>query len=236
MKKKFIIIVALLLILSCLIAFGACKKVTEQQPEERQGLQKNVSTYHDAAYVGANEDFGVTLFTGECEKLIVVDGKVGELTPFATLTVTPLASSLFNNTYTYVLVGANGERTGDLVKDVIGATFSAELTNVKELGAVTAVKVVAQGILDSEITLTNKLDGAPNWKDILKISEEAFAEEIKAETDTGNLEREIYIKLVNAMADEDAPYYYYVSFIKSPADYWALLIDPETGAVISKKV
>ena len=235
MKKNLMIVIALLLTLFCLVAFGACNKTIEQ-PEERQGLQKNVSTYHDAVYVGANEDFGVTLFTGECEKLIVVDGKVGELTPFATLTVTPLTSSLFNNTYTYVLVGANGERTGELIKDVIGATFSAELTDIKDLGAVTAVKVVAQGILESEIALANKLDGALTWKDVLKIAEEAFSEEIKAETDTGNLEREIYIKLVNAMADEDAPYYYYVSFINSPTDYWALLIDPETGAVISKKV
>ena len=49
-------------------------------------------------------------------------------------------------------------------------------------------------------------------------------------------QREIYIKLVNALPDDEAPYYYYVSFIKSPADYWALLLDPVKGEVISKKV
>ena len=68
------------------------------------------------------------------------------------------------------------------------------------------------------------------------LSEEELKEQIAAEAGTSELQREIYIKLVNAMPDEDAPYYYYVSFIKSPSDYWALLIDPMKGEVISKKV
>ncbi len=236
MKKILIVIIALMLTLACLFSLAACKKKTEENAEERTGLEKNVSTFHDAVYVGANDDFSLQLVTGESEKLIVIDGKVGELARFATLTVTPLTASLFNNTYTYTVIGEAGERSGDLVKDVIGATFSAELRDIAEIGKVTAVKVVAADILESEIPLANKLEGTLGWKDVLKIAEEELKESIQAESDTGALEREIYIKLVNALPDDEAPYYYYVSFIKSPADYWALLLDPVKGEVISKKV
>jgi len=234
MKKVFITGISILLLLS-LTFIAACKKTTETT-DGLVGLQKNVSSYHDSVYVGGNEDFAAHFVTGEAEKLVVVDGKVGDLARFATLTVTPLSASLFNNTYTYTLVGETGEKSGDLKKDVIGATFSAEVEGAADIGKITAVRIVSEGILDSEIPLANKLEGALSWKDILKIAEAELEEQITAESDTGELQREIYIKLVNAMPDEDAPYYYYVSFIKSPAEYWALLLDPVKGEVISKKV
>ncbi len=231
MKKTYLAI-AILIVIS-LVLFAACKKT--EQPE-KTGLEKCVSTYTDGVFVGLNEDFNANFVTGEKEKLIVIDGEVGELAPFATLTVTPLSAELFNNTYTYLLKGENGERSGELVKDVVGATFSAEVADAKELGKITSVVVKAEGILESEVPLQDKLYGMIGWKDALAVAEKEFAEQIKTESDTGNLPREIYVKLVNALGGEDAPYYYYVSFIKSPSEYWALLIDPATGDVISKKL
>ena len=234
MKKKSFIFIATLLSLICLFALASCGKTPAA--EKKEGLERLVSTYHDGVFVGANEDFTANLTTGESEKLIVADGKVGELARFATLTVTPLSSALFNNVYTYVLTGEKGEKSGNLEKDVIGATFTAEIEGAESIGNITAVKIVAEGIMESTVELQNKLEGALSWKEILKIAETELEEQIKEESDTGALPREIYVKLVNAMATDDSPYYYYVSFIKSPSDYWALLLDPATGAVVSKKV
>lgn len=232
--KRILFIGITILLVTALALFAACGG--KGKTEGKTGLEKRVSTYHDAVFVGANEDFGVSFITGEAEKLIVIDGEVGETAPFATLTVTPLSSALFNNTYTYLLKGETGEKTGELVKDVIGASFSAEVPAAEEIGKVLSLTVIAEGILESEVTLANKLEGALTWREILAVAEKELAEVITAESDTGNLQREIYIKLVNALSDSDAPYYYYVSFIKSPSDYWALLLDPMTGEVISKKI
>ena len=231
MKKAYFGII-LVLALS-LALFVGCKKAPEQ---EKSPLEKRVSTYHDDVYVGGNDDFTVSFITGEGEKLIVIDGEVGDLAPFATLTVTPLSASLFNNAYSYLLKGEHGEKTGELTKDVVGAFFTAEVAGAKEIGKILSVTIRAEGVSESEVTLTDKLDGALTWKEILAIAGEELKDVIAAESDTGNLEREIYVKLVNALSAEDAPYYYYVSFIKSPSDYWALLLDPVTGKVISKKV
>ena len=234
MKKVFITGILILVLILSLSLFTACK--AKEKAEQKSTLEKRVSTYHDAVYVGSNDDFTASFITGESEKLIVIDGEAGELAPFATLTVTPLSAGLFNNTYTYLLKGENGERSGDLVKDVVGAAFFAEVENAKEIGKITSLVIHAQELYESELPLSDKLEGALTWKEILAVAEKEFAENIKQESDTGNLSREIYIKLVNALSDDDAPYYYYVSFIKSPSDYWALLLNPMTGEVISKKV
>ena len=233
MKKILFVLLTLSLVLSLCLFVGCKKQGSESQ---KQGLEKKVSTYQDGVFVGANEEFGVSFVMGEKEKLIVIDGAVGEMVPFATLTVTPLASALFNNTYTYRLVGEKGEKTGDLVKDVIGATFSAEVAGVEEIGKIQSVFVLSEGIVESEVPLADKLEGALTWREILAVAEKELKEQILAESDTDNLQREIYVKLVNALSDSEAPYYYYVSFMKSPSDYWALLLDPVTGEVVSKKV
>ncbi len=229
--KKSIIVIALILVLT--LSFAACKK--ETQEEEKSALEKRVSTCHDAVYVGANDDFSADFILGEKEKLIEIDGEVGELVPFATLTVTPRAASLYNNTYTYTLKGETGEKTGDLTKDVVGAAFTAEVAEAKSIGKIRSVTIACEGLVNSEVTFIDKMEGTLPRKEILAIAERELHDAITAESDTGNLEREIYVKLVNALSG-DAPYYYYVSFIKSPSDYWALLLDPTTGEVISKKV
>ena len=231
MKKALLIILIRALTLTL---FVACRD--KKQAEEKSPLEQRISTCYDSVYVGSSEDFRASYITGEKEKLIVIDGEVGDLVTFATITVTPLSAPLFNNTYTYRLTGENGEKTGDLTKDVVGASFSAEVEGTEEIGKILSLTVIAEGILESEITLTDKMEGTLSRKEILEIAERELHDVITAESDTGHLEREIYIKLVNALSDGDAPYYYYVSFIKSPSDYWALLIDPTTGEVISKKI
>ena len=166
MKKVYSAIVLLLALSLCV--FAGCRKPPEK--EEKTALEKRVSTYHDAVYVGASEDFEASFITGESEKLIVIDGEVGDMAPFATLTVTPLSAALFNNTYTYLLKGENGERTGDLAKDVVGASFSAEVKDAKEIGKILSLTVKAEGILESEVPLLNKLDGAITWTLLRAIS------------------------------------------------------------------
>ena len=234
MKKTVTLTFITIILILCISVLAGCKE--KQQEEEKSPLEKRVSTYQDAVYVGSNDDFHADFITGEKEKLIVIDGEVGEMVPFATLTVTPRSSALFNNTYTYLLKGESGERTGELVKDVVGAAFSAEVVDSKEIGKILSLTVISDGILESEIIFVDKVEGTLPRKELLAIAEKEFSDVIAAETDTGNLEREIYIKLVNALSDEDSPYYYYVSFIKSPSDYWALLLEPTTGEVISKKI
>jgi len=84
----------------------------------------------------------------------------------------------------------------------------------------------------SEIELKNVLEGALTSADIINLAKDAFKEKIELESADGKPQREIYVKLISG---DRKNYYYYVSFIGDGVDYWAMLLDPKTGDIISKK-
>ena len=55
---------------------------------------------------------------------------------------------------------------------------------------------------------------------------------INAEEAEGKAAREIYVKLITG---DRETYYFYVSFIGEGTDYWAALINPADGTVVSEK-
>lgn len=91
---------------------------------------------------------------------------------------------------------------------------------------------VTAGDVKSDIELNSILDGKLSAADVINIAKDALKEKIDKEYSEGKAEREIYVKLITA--DRES-YYYYVSFIGDGVDYWAMLIDPSTGNIISRK-
>ena len=82
------------------------------------------------------------------------------------------------------------------------------------------------------INLCNILEGKLTSADVINIAEKEFADRITPAKESGTYSREIYVKLITG---DRQHYYYYVSYIGEGVDYWALLLEPDTGAVVSKK-
>jgi len=225
MKK----ILIALLILSVAIVACACDKV-----KPGMDIKDNVSYYETHLYTGESANFAVSIVRGKRENAFVADGNAGEIADFATLKLTPLHMDLFNKQYAFKLTGESGEITGELNKDMFGVSFSAEVTNIDSVGELKSIKITATGV-DETIELNNRLKDMLDWEDVLKISENEFKEKINAEVAAENFKREIHVKFINNRTDRHSPYYWYVSYINSTSDYWSLLLDPETGEVVSKK-
>ncbi|MGI6701110.1 MAG: hypothetical protein ACOX3U_01380 [Christensenellales bacterium] len=220
------ILIALIIISVFLFAF-ACDK-----QEEKFNLSDNVSYYDTHLYTGESSNFAIKIVRGKKELTPVADGVAGDLVEFATLKVTPLHMDLFNKQYAYKLKGENGEITGELAKDMFGVSFSSELTNIASVGDLQSVTITATGV-EETIELTNRLKDMLEWEDVLSISETQFKDKIQLEKD--DFKREIHIKYINNRTDRHSPYYWYIAYIASTTDYWAVLLDPETGEVVSKK-
>ena len=80
--------------------------------------------------------------------------------------------------------------------------------------------------------MSSVLDGAITADDVINIAKTEFKDKLDAEYAQGKPEREIYLKLITA---DRTSYYYYVSFIGDGVDYWAMLVEPKTGAIITQK-
>ena len=74
-------------------------------------------------------------------------------------------------------------------------------------------------------------EGALSPEDVINIAKEEFKETLDKEATVGK-EREIYVKIITGDREN---YYYYVSFIGDGVDYLAMLVEPKTGKVVSKK-
>lgn len=218
MKKKALFIIAIFVL--CLTLFVACNK---KAVEEKSSICRSV----DCVYIGESEAFALSVECGSREKVFIADGVATDVLPFAELSVTPLVAHDYT-TMDFVINGEGATLSGSLTADNFGE-FRQELSlEFKPLSVTLKIGETSQ-----TIDVQNVLEGKLTSADVINIAKTEFAERISADTaENGELKREIYVKLISGDREN---FYYYVSFIGEGVDYWALLINPETGEVVSKK-
>jgi hypothetical protein len=224
--KKLIVILCLF-ILS--FSLWGCSKEEEKDPVLNQ-----VSFYHSNLYCGQNDKFSITIERGMREKEYIIDGKVGTMIEFSRLRVTPLNVDYFNKEYNYVIEGKSGKLNGTLEKDIFGTTYFKDVEDIDSIGIIHNITVKTSDF-ECKIALNDKITDMLNWQDVLKIAKENYSQAIMNELQEKNFNREIYIKFINDNKNVESPYYWYVALIASKSDYWAMLIEPKSGTIITKK-
>ena len=221
MKRKIFVLVSAILIISALaFSLVACNK--------NKGDTKNgepISRVTREYYAGESELFAVVVEKGEREKNFIADGKATDVGPFAQITITPLKTNEYEE-IAYVLTGENATLNGSIKKSEYGE-YTANIT----LNFVPTAVTVTAGDDTSEIELASVLDSSLSPEDVINIAKAEFKETLDKEAEAGK-EREIYLKVITG---DRTTYYYYVSFIGEGVDYLAVLVEPKTGKIVSKK-
>lgn len=228
MKKKVILVLSLVvsfIALSCVLT--ACK----EEMSELEKFQEKISYRQDSLFAASDDSFVVSLSGGVSEQDFIIDGKVGQVKAWTQLRVMPKNTLLAQKTYTYKLIGDKGEIAGQLVKEMLGVGFAASISDLNAIGTPSQV-VIESEELKAELPLTDCMQGIKADK-ALEIAIGEFRTQIDASEDGVN--REIYIKYINDRHNPQSPYCWYVSFIASNEDFWAVLISSD-GKVISKRV
>ena len=202
------------------IGLSACNKKADAQKENG-----NVSRTTREYYAGESELFAVVVEKGEREKNFIADGKATDVQPFAEITITPLKTNEYTE-INYTLSGENETLNGSIEKSEYG-----EYTAMITLDFVPLTATITAGEDTSEIDLASVLEGALSVEDVINIAKEEFKETLDKEATLGK-EREIYVKIITGDREN---YYYYVSFIGDGVDYLAMLMEPKTGKIVSKK-
>lgn len=223
MKKKIALIVCIVLLVSCTAALlAACDNKTGAEASD---VSRSVS----ALYTGGGEDFVVSIEQGRREDPFIADGKVSEVKDFVELTVTPLSVNTYEE-IAYVI--SDGAENGQTLSGTLTGNTFGEFRTEMPLGFVPASITLTAGEQTSEFELSNVLDGTLTAEDAVNVAKKQFAERIAAEEAEGKAAREIYVKLITG---DRETYYFYVSFIGEGTDYWAALINPADGTVVSEK-
>ena len=223
MKKKILLIVCILSLVCAAAMLSACDKTGEET------LPSDISRSVDALYSGGDDAIVVTVEKGMREDPFIADGKASGAKEFAEISVTPLTVNDYEE-LTYVLSdGTEGGRTlsGTLTPGSFGE-FKGEVL----LDFVPVSVSVTAGEQTTTIALADVLAGKLSCADAINVAKKQFAERIAAEEAEGRPAREVYVKLITG---DRETYYYYVSLIGEGTDYWAALIDPTDGRIVSAK-
>ena len=222
MKKKiFSIVAAILILTSALCALVACG-----QKSDGEKTNDNISRRTDAYFAGESETFAVSVEKGRREKTFIADGKTVDVVDFCCITVTPLKSNDYKSV-SFVIKADDKTLSGEIATSDFGE-FSTDIT--LDFNPKTVTVTAGEEVCDIE--MSNILEGALSSLDAVNVAKDAFKDKIAKEHEDGKAEREIYVKLITG---DRVNYYYYVSFIGDGLDYWAMLIDPKTGDIISKR-
>lgn len=220
--KKFLIVMITLVAL----AFVGCAEPST--PMDRVTYLQTVSLY------GQEGTFRICIRTGTAEKKPVADGVKGETANFATANLRVLEGSTAGKTYGYRFKLGDKDYTGEFVQDRFGTGFSADLGEVPDLGMLTAITIV-DGESETTVPLENMMaDLVITYDKALERAVEELKTDLDAEEQEGFV-REIHVKFINDGHNPDSKYYWYVAFIREDAQFWAVLVDPETGDVVAKR-
>ena len=221
MKKTFLTICVILCLATLVFTATACQKTPEPEATEP------ISYMQQSFYMGKTKDFTARLTGGVSETLFVADGVTRDVRPFCTLTLVPQHVDLFNEPYTFTLKGDKGEVSGAMDKDSFGASYSTEIPSLDGVGTPQEVTVKSDKI-EQTIPLTNMLADSVAASRALELAKA----NLEAKLTASAKDREIYVKYINDAESDTSDYYWYVAFIASPTDYFAVLISPQ-GEIVS---
>ena len=187
-------------------------------------LENSISYLEKHKLYGETEDFRIVVTVGIMEDVPIIDGKKGETSDFVKITLIPLKLGGIEKNYSFKYGDFSDKFTTDMIKYQLGATLNYD----KALDYIE----ITENNETQKIPLININDTEVDYLEALRISADALKQMINANTDKGQINREIYITIIEDTMSTNN-FYYYVGYLGSNSLYSATLIDPYTRKAIA---
>lgn len=237
--KRRIFMIILVVILACLaVVLSGCDK----KPIDKGAdiMRERVSYAEKGVFSGGDKDYNVKLVYGDKEENFIADGKIVNVQPFAALSVTPVNMDNTSKTYAFKLIGTKGEASGNLQKNLLGASYGINLkfdkSNIIDAIGDPQKVVVTTNNTSVEIPLVNNMKDYITYDKAIEYAYGALKDYIKANVKDGVLDGEVYARLLRDKSSTNPKYYWYVAIMKDVKSFANVLIDPVSGAVLTIKL
>lgn len=221
MKRKCLLILTVILCIGAMCAcLVACNKTDVDDKND------NICRMTEQFYAGESDMFYVSIEEGRREATFIADGVARDVGDFTELCILPLKSNSYG-VLTYTISNETSTFSGE-----VQAGRHGEFVTSIALDFIPTKIIVSVDDVEDEIELSSVLEGALSGEEVVEIAKKELQSAIDKEYEEGKPEREIYLKLITA---DRTTYFYYVSFIGEGVDYWAMLINPQTGEIVSRK-
>lgn len=229
MKKKLFILSVITILFSLIAVFAL---VSCEKDVDKLDLVNSKVSYIEKEHLRYESDmFNVLFVRGEREKHFIADGKCVEVSPFATITLDPIAVDLIGKNFSYRIVGELGEATGSLTKSILGVTYSTVIDSSVDIGKIVKAEITIDDET-TEITFTNALENKISAEKAIEYAYYELEVALSDSFDKNLFNREVYVRYINDIHDRQSPYYWYVSFMTDNTNYKSVLINPDNGSPI----
>ena len=220
MKKR-----AILMSIFSLMAvlFFGCGKTTADYVKE------NVAEITKTFYFAENENFYITLASGQREKEYLLDGRAQPLTDFALLSVTffdDIPSEIINVEVTI----DEEKRQVEMEYNSMTNSFLADLELLLNENEQIAVKYADQTLTLENLSKNFVID----WQQALNIAIKELKTEIEKEKKYANLNAEVYLKVLDKKANKFDNFFWCFTILNVKNESFSVIISTTDGSVLAK--
>jgi len=233
-KRKIIKIASWVVVVCSLIAgwtlFFACQPSIER-------LGHLVTELRDNIFVGESTNFKVNAITGRREDPFLMDGIVGTTRDFTLFTLTPKGDSADNlmaqTEYSIKVLMDGVSREGVFVPHPFSNTLSVEFDVRATAPEITVTILRAKEVVDSFNINSVVTELMISAEKALEIAENKLRNSIEVFKVGGELQCEIYIRLIENQVDASGGHHWYVAFVGPNQTIFAALIDSISMEVVA---
>lgn len=226
MKKKIFTLFLLVLIT---LAFG-CKANSLL-------LQKHLIERRDNLFLFNDNNYCASFYTGEREEPYALDGEINDMVEFGiVIFYAHNQYKLSAESYPFELHINDEVFTGNLERNNSDKTYSIDIEKSAPADAVVTLKVVLPSSDFNETLVNISKDFAISQEQAIQIASEELSSVLK-QISKSDKNVEVIVKMLKDFSDsEQAKYYWYVGIVSSDGTTAGILIDTQTGEIISKKL
>ncbi|MCL2370908.1 MAG: hypothetical protein FWC80_06765 [Firmicutes bacterium] len=223
--KKAILVSGAVVLLGVL--FAACGT---SSPFGR--YERNLSELRDNVFVAYDDYMRIEVVSGRREEPFVIDGSSGESVPFTVITITPTAEAR-RDSFSYRVSMNDAEFTGNFLPHPFLDTFSCDIAASTSDRTITVV-VTGGDDIERTFELTSIVnDEMIKAEDAFLIARERLDASLTDFMSGNRLNAEIYIRLVTNPITSSDVFFWYVAFVTSDSQTFAVLVDPMSSEILA---
>lgn len=230
MKK----IIGIVCVLGVALSLVGCKSKNKVAVDT---IENHIIEVRNNLFAGSDENFYATFCSGEREEPYNLDGVVNGKVEFGIITLAKNDNSkLKDDTYNFAIT-INGEIiNGSLEKSPYDNTYSADIGKRVDDNAEISFGVNINGVKFEEVLYNESKNFKVTKEQAISIAGEELKNVLKEMKDENGKTKEAMVKILKDYSGETNKYFWYIGVVSADGKTAGILIDTQTGEIVSKKV
>ena len=228
MKKKTLGALSVVMLAATLMFCGCSQTVLNY-------AENNISEVRHNIFEGETENYYITFSSGQREEPYLLNGVSEDKVSFGVVSVLPKAGVEIKSA-SFVVNVNDTKHSGELEASPFDDTFAADIEKSVSEADELSIEITCKGQTQTAEMVCISCDFSIKSDKALEIAVDELSAELATLTDNGNIAMEVYIKIITDADKTIGAHFWFVSFINSEGAELSIIVAPDSGEIIAKKL